>query len=173
MPDKSGLSQAYLQSYEATDPKKIGAFEPGSEQEKQAIKRFSDFFAVLTEDKVRQQVRNVYAKEFYFNDTLKEIRDIDTLERYLIHTAQKVESCTVDLLDVSVNHGEYYFRWLMHIKFKEFKKGQIQTSNGMTHIRFNKEGKIIFHQDYWDAASHLFEKVPFVGWMIRKIKKRL
>lgn len=43
----------------------------------------------------------------------------------------------------------------------------------MTHIRFDSEGKVILHQDFWDSTGGLFEHVPALGWMLRRAKKRL
>lgn len=43
----------------------------------------------------------------------------------------------------------------------------------MTHVRFDDQGKIVFHQDYWDAGSVVYERVPVVGWFVRKIKARV
>ena len=107
------------------------------------------------------------------DDTLKEIRGIDALEPYLLESAAAVESCTVDIGDVAAHDGNYYFRWTMDIRFKSIKKGQLTRSIGISHIRFNKEGKICLHQDYWDSTSGFFQHVPFVGYLIRKIKARI
>lgn len=168
-----GPSPLYYQMYENTKPEKTGGLAPGSPEEKAAIGRFTKFFGDLSTENIRENLRKTYADRLYFNDTLKEISDIDTLEHYLLDTAANVDSCTVTIHDVISKNGDYYFRWEMFIKFKKFRKGEVQPSIGMTHIRFDKDGRIVFHQDYWDAAANLFEKVPVVGWMIRKIKKRL
>ena len=173
MKDKNGPSALYYKAYEATDPKTVGMLKPGSPEEKAAVERFKDFLSVISEQQVKTKLRQTYAPDAYFNDTLKEINDIDTLEKYLLKTAENVDSCTVEFLDTASSGGEYYFRWLMKIRFKKFHKGEEQPSIGITHIRFNKEGKVVFHQDYWDAAGNFFEKIPVLGWMIGKVKGSL
>jgi limonene-1,2-epoxide hydrolase len=171
--DKPGPSALYQKVYEATDPRKAGMLKPGSPEEKAAVERFKDFLSVISEEQVRTKLRQTYADDAYFNDTLKEISDVATLEKYLLKTAENVDSCTVEFLDTASAGGEYYFRWLMTVRFKKFKKGEDQPSIGITHIRFNKEGKVVFHQDYWDASENFFEKIPVLGWMIRKVKGSL
>jgi len=42
-----------------------------------------------------------------------------------------------------------------------------------SHIRFNAAGQVVFHQDYCDSGGNLFEHIPVVGWLIRRIKARL
>lgn len=166
-------SAAYRNAYQATDPSKVGHFRPGSPEEQKALSQFSLFFSSLTPDSVRGLLRGVYASDVYFNDTLKEIQGLDALEPYLLRSAEAVDSCTVNILDVASNKGEYYVRWAMHIRFKKFKRGETQTSIGMTHLRFNQDGKVSFHQDYWDASSNLFEKIPVLGAAIRMVKRRI
>ncbi len=163
----------YKRALDETDPKRVGYFAPGSAEEAKAIKSFTDFFTVLSEDGVRSKAAKVYAKDAYFNDTLRELHGSAAIEPYLMRSAQAVDSCTVDIIDVTSNKGEYYFRWVMKINFKRFKRGETQTSIGITHIRFNKDGQVAFHQDYWDAAAGLFEKIPVLGSAIRGIKSRL
>ena len=51
--------------------------------------------------------------------------------------------------------------------------GETVRSIGMSHIRFNSAGLVILHQDYWDSGGNLFEHIPVVGWLIRRIKARL
>ena len=155
-----------------TSAAKAPTVSSGSPEEKAGIERFKDFFADLKEEHIRAKTRDVYAEDVYFNDTLKEIRGIDALEPYLLESAAAVESCTVDIGDVAAHDGNYYFRWTMDIRFKSIKKGQLTRSIGISHIRFNKEGKICLHQDYWDSTSGFFQHVPFVGYLIRKIKAR-
>jgi limonene-1,2-epoxide hydrolase len=165
------MNTSYQEALEkaASEP----SVHPGSPEEKEAIERFKDFFSVLSDEHIRDKVREVYAKDVYFNDTLKEICGIDALEPYLLESADAVESCTVDVEDVAVSNGNYYFRWTMDIRFKSIKKGQLTQSIGVSHIRFNTEGKICLHQDYWDSTSGFFQHVPVVGYLIRKIKARL
>ena len=58
----------------------------------------------------------------------------------------------------------------MHLTTKRWKDEPI-TAVGMSHVRFDKDGRIIFQQDYWDT-SIIYEKVPVMGWVIRWIKKQ-
>jgi hypothetical protein len=44
---------------------------------------------------------------------------------------------------------------------------------GMTHLRFDSEGKVVLHQDFWDSTRGIFEHVPVMGAGIRLVKKRL
>lgn len=157
----------------ATEPKALGAPAPGSDAQKEAIARFTAFFGDLKEERVKASIRSVYAPEVWFNDTLKSIRGVDALEHYLVETARAVDSCKVDIDEVVPTANGVYVRWRMHIGFKKFRRGTVQSSIGVTLLRFDKEGRVAYHQDYWDSGANLFEKVPVLGAGIRAVKRRL
>lgn len=138
-----------------------------------AVERFRAFFGDLKEESVKANIRSVYAPEVWFNDTLRSIRGVDALEHYLVETARSVESCKVDIDEVIPSDQGVYVRWRMHIRFKKFRRGETHSSIGVTFLRFDKEGRVAYHQDYWDSGANLFEKVPVLGAGIRAIKRRL
>lgn len=163
----------HAEALAATDPAALGAAAAGSPAQKAAIERFRAFFGDLNEARVKADIRSVYAPEVWFNDTLKSLRGVDTLEHYLVETARNVESCKVDIDEIIPSPSGVYVRWRMHIRFKKFHRGETQSSIGVTLLRFDKEGRVAYHQDYWDSGANLFEKVPVLGAGIRAVKRRL
>lgn len=146
----------------------------GSAEEAAALARFQLFFADFSPQKIDVLLDKTYAKDAWFNDTLKTIRGRDQMHPYLKHSAEAVESCVVEIKETLSNEtGDYYIRWVMTIRFKRFKKGQDTQTIGMSHLRFNSDGLVCFHQDYWDSTAGIFEHIPVLGWMIGKIKARL
>ncbi len=163
----------HSESLKETEAGAIGSPASGSAGEKAAVEKFRAFFGDLREDLIKKDVRSVYAPDVRFNDTLKSIKGVDALERYLVETARSVESCKVEIEEVLTSPSGVYVRWRMGIRFKKFHKGTTQESIGMTHLRFDKEGRVAYHQDYWDSGANLFEKVPVLGSGIRAVKRRL
>ena len=45
-------------------------------------------------------------------------------------------------------------------------------AQGLTHMRLNENGKIVFHQDYWDTSA-LLDQLPVVGFWTRLVKNRI
>lgn len=160
-------------SLKATEPEAAGSPASGSAAEKAAVERFRGFFGDLREESIRKDIRSVYAPGVRFNDTLKAIEGVDALERYLVETARAVESCRVEVEEVLTSPSGVFVRWRMGIRFKRFRRGQTQESIGMSHLRFDAQGRVVYHQDYWDSGANLFEKVPVLGAGIRAVKRRL
>lgn len=147
--------------------------EPGSETERQAIERFQDLLSDFKAPDFRRRIREVYARDVFFNDTLKTVRGVDRVEEYLAASADAIDRGTVEFLDVVSQDGDYYFRWLMTLRFKRLARGEDKSSIGMSHVRFDDEGKVVLHQDFWDSTAGLFEHVPVLGSVLRRAKKRL
>lgn len=146
----------------------------GSPEEAAALDRFAAFFSSFASDRIERLLKLTYAPDLYFNDTIKSFTDLDTLGHYLRESAEAVEDCRVTILErTRTEHGEYLVRWKMMIRFKKMKKGVDTWTVGMSHLRFDAEGRVAYHQDYWNAADGIYEHIPLLGAFIRLIKRRL
>lgn len=160
----------YLPQYTAACQAPAADFAVGSPEEKAAVDRFRRFFGQLTEENARVLTRETYAEHFFFFDTLKVLTERDALEEYFVETALNTESVQAHVEEVARAGSNFYIRWRMDIRLKKFRRGQTLQSVGMTHLRFNDDGRIILHHDYWDASAGFFEHVPALGSIIRWIR---
>jgi hypothetical protein len=157
----------------ASDPKTLGAPAPDSPEEKAAVARFEAFLSDLSTGTIKSSIRTVYAPKLFFNDTLKTIRDVDTLEKYFLASDDSMASYGLKIEQAVSTPEGVFVRWRMDVVFRRFHKGQVQSSIGITHVRFNKDGLVAYHQDYWDSGSNFYEKLPILGGLIRYVKSRL
>jgi hypothetical protein len=58
----------------------------------------------------------------------------------------------------------------MYLSLKRSPVAAIHTV-GMAHVRFDTRDRVIFHQDYRDTGV-IYERIPFMGAVIRWIKKK-
>ncbi len=157
----------------ATAPSAVGAPAPGSPEEKAAIARFETFISDLSSGTVRADIRKVYAPTLFFNDTLKTVRTVDALEKYFLATDDAMASYALKVEQTVSTPEGVFVRWRMDVGLRNLRKGEVTSSIGISHIRFDKDGRVVYHQDYWDSASALFEKIPVLGAGIRAVKRRL
>ncbi len=40
----------------------------------------------------------------------------------------------------------------------------------MSHVRFGRDGKVTFQQDYWDI-NVLYEELPVIRYFVKRVKK--
>lgn len=146
----------------------------GSPEEARALGAFAAFFSSFEADRLERLLPATYAEDIWFNDTLKTLVGREALAHYLADSADAVEHCAVEILDSTRNaHGEHLVRWRMAIRFKRFKTGLDTHSIGVSHLRFDADGRVVYHQDYWNAADGLFRHIPVLGWMIDAVLRRL
>lgn len=146
---------------------------PGTRPHPNPDKHFSIVFEDFHKDAKANKIREVYADRFYFNDTFKTFRSIGELIPYMEETAENVKTTTVEILDVSRSQTDYYLRWKMVMDFSAKGRDIHSVSIGMTQLRFNEEGKIILHQDYWDGAEGFYQHLPYIGYFVRKVRDSL
>ena len=149
----------------------VTAMAPGSEVEQQALKEFNDFYAVYSTEAIKAGVRKLYAEDAWFGDPFHSVQGIDAIEHYFLAMAEPVETCTFSVEAVQRSGDDYYARWTMHLESKA-AKGKPIDAIGLSHVRFNEQGLIVFQQDYWDT-SVMFDRLPVVGYWTRLVKRRL
>lgn len=149
----------------------IPAPAPHSEIETTAFQRFIHFYAEYSAERISLNVRNLYAKDAFFADPYHLVEGIDEIEAYFIAMAAPAQSCSFEIGNIQRANNEFYCRWTMHL-ISTAAPDQPVVAQGLTHMRFNAAGKIIFHQDYWDT-SVLLDRLPVVGFWTQLVKNRI
>ena len=139
----------------------------------QVFENLFELFADLKNKELAKRVENTYAEQLYFNDTLHTFTDRTRLAQYLKHGADNVEQIKVTFEDISQSGDNYYLRWLMEMNFKVMGKAIESRSIGISQIRFDESGKIVFHQDFWDNTNGFFAHLPLLGSVMQKIKNSM
>jgi hypothetical protein len=162
-------TNAEVQSYLDFLKERPGANLQGP-AEKQAVDRLKNYLSNLNEEHIRKHTASTYSTDAFLNDTLKTEIGAAAIEKYFLGTAGNADEILVEFQDVARSGNDYYLRWVMDVKFKKFHRGKSFRTIGITHARFNEEGLVILHQDYWDSTTGFFQHVPVLGSGIRYIK---
>ena len=125
----------------------------------------------MSTDSLGQRIIATYAENLYFNDTLHTYLKATDLADYMEEVASKVDSIDIKFDDAVVQGKDAYVRWSM--SFKTTANSKPINSVGMTHLRFNEQGKIILHQDYWDGVEGFYRTLPVLGFMLKTVKNMM
>ena len=142
----------------------------------QAVKAWKAALADLTfpTDAQKTALGKVYADNLFFNDTLKTLRSGDEVTQHLLATAEMLSRGSVECFATTRDaNGDYYIRWQMSYAGPKLNSGEPIVTIGMTQLRFNGQGQVILHQDYWDASTGVFEHSPLVGGLVKFIRGRM
>lgn len=169
------LKGSYIKNYDdalaQTDSSKNPLPPAGSVQEETALERFRDFYEVFSASVIREKIDALYVPDAYFRDGFREVRGRDAIKSYFLSSTETFEECTFDIHDTARQGGNYYFRWMMNLRLKRNPSETLRIV-GMSHVRFNAESQVIFHQDYWDTGV-IYEEAPVLGRIITWIRNRI
>ena len=145
---------------------------PGS-SESVELEAFFNLYSKLAGDDVAERVQRAYADEMFFNDTLHTSHSAADLADYMQETSERVDKVDVTILDHWQRGADVYVRWHMDTTFTVTGKQRHAQSVGITHLRFNEQGKIVLHQDFWDSTEGFYRHIPVSGHAINWIRSKL
>ena len=147
---------------------------PGSAAEKAAVERFTSFLQHIGDQQfIRENTSKTYRSDAYLDDTLTTHHGAAAIEAYFLQTAESLTDSEVTIDDVVRSGPDHYIRWTMVMSAKPLAGGKPVHSIGISQIRFDAEGKVAIHQDFWDSGENFFGKLPVSGGIIGVIRKRL
>ena len=62
--------------------------------------------------------------------------------------------------------------WKMTLETDKLNSGKPIVVEGNSVIRFGSNGKAIYHRDYFDMGAFVYENIPGLGFVVKKIKDR-
>jgi hypothetical protein len=172
---ESNLTAQFVKDYHDA-MSKAGEAGPaaGSSEEAAAIQRFTDFLKnVGDKTYIEEETAKAYAADAYLDDTIVTHRGPEEIRKYFLQTAETMTSFEVNILDASRSGADHYIRWEMIFAAPKLAGGEPIHSVGISQVRFNEEGKVAFHQDFWDSGRHIYGQIPVVGGLIGIIRNRM
>ena len=97
----------------------------------------------------------------FFKDPFNELTGKDKVRKIFEHMFENLESPRFNIMDIIENSNEGFLTWdyFFVIRGIEYK------IHGSSHLKHNKESKIIYHRDYWDVGEEILLKIPVIKTM--------
>jgi SnoaL-like domain len=148
--------------------------KPGSPGEVAALERFKTFLQSISDSKyLRANTTNVYSADAYLDDTLAIHHGVAEIEAYFLKTSAAMTDYKVTIEDTARSGDDFYIRWTMIFAAPVLSGGKPIHSEGISQVRFNREGKVAFHRDFWDSGQNFYAHLPVVGGAVGFVRKRL
>ncbi|MGK5063221.1 nuclear transport factor 2 family protein [Janthinobacterium sp. LB3P112] len=134
-----------------------------------ALARLVAFYEHLSIESLAQ-LATVYAPEAHFKDPFNQVVGHAAILAIFEHMFVQVDAPRFVVLE-SLGQGEQAFlTWEFRFRMKRLVSGE-QCIRGATHVRFDTQGRVVLHRDYWDAAEELYEKLPVLGPFMRMLRR--
>lgn len=142
------------------------------EQTETTLKQLVPFYESLTPQSV-EGFNAFYAADAKFRDPFNQVNDLDAIKRIFKHMFVQVNDPAFTVNKSIVGEGDAIIFWQFHFRFRGLGCKAQQCLEGVSHLAFNTDGKVILHRDYWDAAEELYSRLPVVGILMRGLQRMM
>ena len=126
-----------------------------------------DWYATLTPQTLALAER-YYAADARFRDPFNDVQGVPAITAIFEHMFASTEQPRFVIVDCIVQDQQAFATWT----FSFGLRGQTYQIEGGSHLRFDAQGRVTHHRDYWDAAEELLQKLPVVGGPIRWLRRK-
>ena len=130
------------------------------------------FYESLSPDSIAH-FADYYADDAFFKDPFNEVRGLAPIQRIFTHMFVQVSEPRFVISERVVDENGALLIWDFHFDLRLWGRDRAQVIHGVSHLRFNAAGKVVWHRDYWDAAEELYATLPGIGWLMRRLKKAM
>ena len=110
-----------------------------------------------------EQWRAAYADDVHFQDPTQEHHGIDAYLKAQQGLLQRCDDVYLTPGAIAITGDCGFVEWEMGLKIK----GITFVYPGSSRLRFNGEGRIVDHRDYFDFVGPTFAPVPLLGGFVR------
>jgi limonene-1,2-epoxide hydrolase len=114
----------------------------------------------------------LYSDDVYFEDPSHGIQGKAALVERFQQLYGKVDSCTFKFHQTLDTGGEIFLAWTMILKPRGPKSSEAVRVEGASFLKV-RNNRIYYHRDYFDLGAFIYENVPMLGSIIKRIKQRL
>jgi limonene-1,2-epoxide hydrolase len=133
------------------------------------IEKFISDINSIGHENAKNVLSEIYTDDVIFIDPVKSITGLNELTKYFEDLYQSVTSCHFILTNHLPNSDRYSLEWSMHLQHKKISKNQVIEVQGASFIEFKNE-KVCYHRDYYDLGALVYEHIPILGSVIRKVR---
>lgn len=143
------------------------------------IERFCKIYTDLCEVS-SDDLATIYGENVVFVDPITTHRGLKEVQRYFANLLTQAQSCKFDIAtiaqcsDMKRSDPEAPFthvvNWTMTLTLKKGQK--VITLDGTTQLKVEND-IITYHKDYYDLGEMVYEHIPVLGFIIKKIKKSM
>lgn len=117
-------------------------------------------------------IEPLYADDIYFEDPSHGIQGKAGLMKYFVNMFKNMDNCDFKFHQTLNSDNDIFMTWTMFLNHKKLNGGDTIRVDGSSFLK-TRNGKIYYHRDYFDMGAMVYENLPLLGRIIRKIRLRL
>ncbi|RLV61614.1 nuclear transport factor 2 family protein [Parashewanella curva] len=128
-----------------------------------------ELYQTLTKQELNK-ILDVYHEDVVFRDPIHRVVGVDELHEYFQTMYKNTTSCEFDIYETFFDKRNAALYWKMTFINPKINRGNPILVEGHSLIR-GQGDKVIYHRDYYDVGEMVYEHVPLLGFMVRKLKR--
>jgi len=129
-----------------------------------------EFFQQLTPQSV-SRFPEFYSDDAYFKDPFNEVRGVTHIQRIFKHMFTQVSEPRFFVTGRVADADGAVLIWEFRCLIRVWGQERQQEMRGVSHLKFDADGRVNYHRDYWDAAEELYMKLPAIGALMRGLQR--
>lgn len=135
------------------------------------VHEYAQFFENLDEEVTIDAFKEFFEVDAVFVDPFNRVMGVEKIYAIFQSMYQDLISPRFTVIEIVQNDSIAYLRWKFDFTFSF--NSIVQSFEGVSRVEFADCGKVKSHVDYWDAASNIYEKLPYAGALVRLLKRKL
>jgi steroid delta-isomerase len=107
--------------------------------------------------------------DVHFRDPFHDARGREAIKGAIARLFAAAKDVSFSIDDHAVVSNRIFFHW----RLSAVLRGKDWQVEGVTKVAFDEAGKVSSHEEYWDAASQLYERLPVIGSLLRYLRRRI
>ena len=113
---------------------------------------------------------NCYALQACFKDPFQEVVGHIAITEIFEHMFNQLDHPTFIIRQTLIKDLDVALLWDFRFSLKRWNKNP-PCFEGVSWLRFNQDFLVEKHQDFWDPAEGIYEKLPLIGPIMRGLKR--
>lgn len=135
-----------------------------------AVEKYVELIENLSRGRVGE-LADLCAADVRFRDPFNDVRGVELFQAAMAKMFDDVGEPRFTIHDWAISGRTAYLRWTFD--FRPPRAAERWTIEGMSELRYDERARVMAHLDHWDASRQLYEKLPVIGFVLRKIRERL
>lgn len=114
-----------------------------------------------------------YSKDVSFIDPIGNHKGLDSVKSYYKNIYKNVKSIRFDFKETISDGDKHVLIWDMYLVAEGLNGGKETITHGNSVIKFNEDNLVSYHRDYFDMGEFVYQHIPIISFIIKKINDRL
>jgi cytochrome oxidase Cu insertion factor (SCO1/SenC/PrrC family) len=128
-----------------------------------------EFFEKLQPEDVAR-MSDFYADDAYFCDPFNEVNTLAEIQKIFRDMFVKLQQPRFKILKTYRTEEGAVLVWDFSFQVKFFRLHDY-VIHGNSVLKFDAQGKVNYHRDYWDTSAELYAKLPIIGALFRGLRR--